>query len=350
MTTQDEGRDVALDLLPDVVMRTPAIVRRAEPFVSVVTPVCGPNDAALADLDTLESALTAVFPLHEIMVIVMDGRNCQAWARELTGRVANVQVIGLLPGASEEQAYTAGLDTVLGDIVVTAHLGSDEPSDIIRCAQLVREHDSVVYGIDQASHGRVIRGILQIAARSVMCTDVPSMSLGLRGFTRPTLDTWLPRRDRDKVLRVLPLLAGHPHTVMPYQARRPARDAVKLQQTLRSLLYASARPLRAAVGLALAGSALNAGYALYVLIIAFSRGAVEGWTSMSLQISMMFFLLSIVIAIMAEFMYHSHETSSERPLYRVTFESTSSVLGVRDRLNVEAAADAVREQGARDPD
>ncbi|MEP7217225.1 MAG: hypothetical protein ABI782_13320, partial [Anaerolineaceae bacterium] len=78
------------------------------------------------------------------------------------------------------------------------------------------------------------------------------------------------------------------------------------------------------------------------------RGAVEGWTSMSLQISVMFFLLSIVIAIMAEFMYHAHQTGSERPLYGVVFESTSSVLGVRDRLNVEAAADAVREDEARD--
>jgi hypothetical protein len=340
---------VALDSLPDVVMHTPAMTaRRAGPFVSVMTPVSVTTDEALGQLEALESALSVAFPLHEIMVVVMEGRTCHAWAGELTSRVANVQVIGLLPGASEEQAFTAGLDTVLGDIVVTAHLGSDDPSDIIRCAELVRTHDSVVYGIDQTSHGRAARGILQRTATSVMCTDVPSMNLGLRGFTRPALDTWLPRRDRDKVLRLLPLLAGYPYTVMPYEARRPARDALGFRQTLRSLFYASARPLRAAVGLALVGSALNAIYALYVLIIAIVRGAVEGWTSMSLQISMMFFLLSIVIAIMAEFMYHAHETGSEQPLYRITFESTSSVLGVRDRLNVEAAADAVHEHDARD--
>jgi polyisoprenyl-phosphate glycosyltransferase len=46
--------------------------------------------------------------------------------------------------------------------------------------------------------------------------------------------------------------------------------------------------------------------------------------------------MSVVIAIMAEFMYQSNETANERPAYRVAFEATSAVQDARDMLNVEA--------------
>ena len=330
---------MAQEALPDVVVRTPAtVVRRKGPFVSVVVPLHTAPSSTVADLEALELALSEAFSMHEIVVVLTDGREHQQWATELTTRLPNIQVIGLVRGAGDERAYTAGIDTALGDVVVTARLGSDRPEDVVRCANMVREREAVVYGINTGAGAS--RGAARKTAGYLMGMDVPSMSLGLRGFSRAALDGWLPRRDRDKVLRVLPLLSGYPYVVMPYEASRREGGAVKLRQALRSVLYASARPLRLAVGLALAASALNAVYALYVLIIAISRDAVEGWTSMSLQMSVMFFLLSLVVAIMAQFMYHANETASERPVYRVAFESTSSVLGARDALNVEAAAEA----------
>ena len=111
---------------------------------------------------------------------------------------------------------------------------------------------------------------------------------------------------------------------------------------MRSIFYASGRPLRVAVGIALVTSLVNLLYALYVVAIGVFRGAVEGWTSMSLQMSFMFFMLSVVIAIIAEFMFQSNETTNERPIYRVAFEATSSVLAARDMLNVDAEAAAVQ--------
>ena len=111
-----------------------------------------------------------------------------------------------------------------------------------------------------------------------------------------------------------------------------------MRQVLRSIFYASARPLRIAVGISLAASLVNVLYALYVVGVGLFSGAVAGWTSTSLQSSVMFFLLCVVIAIMAEFMYQSNETANERPAYRVAFEATSAVLEARDMLNVESEA------------
>ncbi|WP_324274268.1 hypothetical protein [Blastococcus brunescens] len=334
----------------EVVVRTPAPSGRKGTFVSVV--VVAEPDAPWVEgeLATLDKALSEVYPVHEIVLVLPGSRGRIPWARGLAERQANLQVLGLLHGVSDEVAYTAGLDGALGDVVVTARLGVDRPWDIVRCASMVTDENAVVVGVDAAGKtGRrlAVRAGRALARRS-MGEDITSVSLGLRGYSRAALDAWLPRRDRDRVLRMLPTISGYPSTEMHYStgARTRSATATGTKQVLRAMFYSSSRPLRFAVGIALAASLANMLYALYVVAVGLFRGAVEGWTSMSLQMSLMFFLLSVVIAIMAEFMYQSNETANERPIYRVAFEATSSVLEARDMLNVEAEATAVQSPAA----
>jgi hypothetical protein len=261
-----------------------------------------------------------------------------------------MQVLGLLHSVNDEVAFTAGLDGALGDVVITARLGIDRPADIVRCAGMVTEDTAVVVGVDSAGKaGR--RAAVRLGRALVQRTlgdDISSVSLGLRGYSRAALDAWLPRRDRDRVLRVLPTISGYPSTAMHYSSEARTRPATAsgVRQVLRSVFYASSRPLRYAVGIAVLASLANMLYALYVVAVGLFSGAVEGWTSTSLQMSLMFFLISVVIAIMAEFMYQAKDTANERPIYRVAFEATSSVLEARDMLNVEAEASAVETPGS----
>ncbi|MBJ7453319.1 MAG: hypothetical protein JHC71_14740, partial [Blastococcus sp.] len=290
------------------------------------------------------AALAGTFPVHEIVLVLTASRGRVLWARKLAEKQANLQVLGLLHEAGDEVAFTAGLDGALGDVVVTARLGSDPPEDIVRCAGLVTDDHAVVVGVDTAAPSRrrlAVRATSSLAGRT-MGQEIASVSLGLRAYSRAALDAWLPRRDRDRVLRMLPVISGYSATVMEYTSttRAHQRSSTSARQVVRSIFYSSSRPLRFAVGLALVGSALNLLYALYVVAVGLFSGAVEGWTSMSLQNSIMFFLLSVVIAIMAEFMYQSNETANERPIYRVAFEATSAVLEARDMLNVESGTAA----------
>jgi hypothetical protein len=326
----------------EVVVRTPAPPGRRGTFLSVVVIAEGADDTVEAELAALDAALAGTYPVHEVVLVLRASRGRILWARKLAEKQANLQVLGLLHDASDEIAFTAGMDGALGDVVVTARLGIDAPEDIVRCAGMVDDENAVVVGVDTAApSGRrmALRAGRAIASRS-MGHDIASVSLGLRAYSRASLDAWLPRRDRDRVLRMLPVLSGYSAAVMEYSpAQRPGHRArSSSRQVLRSIFYTSARPLRFAVGLALAGSGLNLLYALYVLFVGLFSGAVEGWTSMSMQMSLMFFLLSVVIAIMAEFMYQSNDTANERPIYRVAFEATSAVLEARDMLNVESEA------------
>ena len=331
----------------DVVRRTPAPTRRSGTFVSVVVIADGPTGQVESDLAALDHILAAAYPVHEIVLVLPAGRGRQAWARTLTERQPNLQVLALLQHGTDEVAFTAGLDGALGDVVVTARLGIDAPEDIVRCAGMVDDETAVVVGVDSAAKAvrRVgLRLSLALARYGMRDDALASVSLGLRAYSRRALDAWLPRHDRDRVLRLLPSLSGYPAAVLQYTpgVRSRGRSSTSLRQVMRSIFYASARPLRLAVGIALATSLVNLLYALYVVGVGVFSGAVAGWTSMSLQSSMMFFLLCVVLAIMAEFMYQSNETANERPVYRVAFEATSSVLDARDMLNVESQAPAVR--------
>jgi polyisoprenyl-phosphate glycosyltransferase len=334
------------EALSEVVVRTPAPPARPGTFVSVVLVADRDSERIERDLAALDAALSEAYPVHEIVLVVPASRGRNVWACALAERQANLQVLGLLHEVTDEVAYTAGLDGALGDVVITARLGVDAPEDIVRCAAMVTDETAVVVGIDSVGKPsrRVAVRLGRALARHSMGEDIVSVSLGLRGYSRSALDAWLPRRDRDRVLRVLPTISGYPSVVMNYTTGVRTRSATRsgVRQVLRSVFYASSRPLRFAVGIALAASMANVLYALYVVGVGLVSGAVEGWTSMSLQMSLMFFLLSIVIAIMAEFMFQSKETANERPIYRVAFEATSSVLEARDRLNVDAEASAVQ--------
>jgi hypothetical protein len=330
----------------DVVVRTPAPASAStSTFLSVVVLAEGRQEQVEQDLADLGAALSARYPVYEIVLVLSGSRGRLGWARALAEHQANLQVLGLVHGVRDEVAFTAGLDGALGDVIVTARLGADSPVDILRCAAMVDQETAVVVGVDSSGPAgrRLALRVTRALASASMGEEIASVSLGLRGYSRPAMDAWLPRRDRDRVLRMMPSISGYKCAVLPYTAgNRPrSRQASSFRQVLRSIFYASGRPLRMAVGLALVASVINVIYALYVAAVGMFQGAVPGWTSMSLQMSFMFFLLSVVIAIMAEFMFQSNETANERPIYRVAFEATSSLLGARDMLNVEAEAAAV---------
>lgn len=328
--------------LAPAVRRTAAPPASPGPFVSVVVTA----DPAAADLGPrlrrLEAALETEFAAHELVLVLVGAADEQVRA-ELTALVAgeaNLQVLALASGRSEELAFTAGLDIALGDVVVIARLEVDPPDAVVRCAQLLVAHAPAVYGIDRrrtATWGqRRVLALGRALARRSLGVPVPTVSLGLAGFRRDVLTEWMARRDRDRVLRLLPAMTGGDYSVLPYDGeQRDRRSLESAGQVVRSLLHASARPLRLAVWLSVAVCAVNVVYALYVLVIGVFRGAVEGWVSLSLQASVMFFFLGVVAAVMAEYTYQSVTAASGSPLYRVSFEATSTRLGPREALNVE---------------
>lgn len=91
--------------------------------------------------------------------------------------------------------------------------------------------------------------------------------------------------------------------------------------------------------MSLFGALANAGYSIYVLAVGvFKHDVAPGWISLSLQQSGMFFLISLVLMVLGEYILQMVSLSNEGPLYHVGQEFTSARLTRREKLNIEEAA------------
>jgi len=76
-------------------------------------------------------------------------------------------------------------------------------------------------------------------------------------------------------------------------------------------------------------------FALYSLVVNyFKETVVEGWTTLMLVLSSMFFMMFLILAFIGEYLVRIIADHSERSPYQVIFERHSSVMLHFDTLNI----------------
>ena len=108
---------------------------------------------------------------------------------------------------------------------------------------------------------------------------------------------------------------------------------------MRLLVSTTRAPMRLVTSVSLFGAVANLVYSIYVVAIAFLKADVApGWVSMSLQHSGMFFLISMVLLVLGEYILQMVSLSNEGPLYHVAQEFTSARMTRHEKLNIEEVA------------
>lgn len=98
----------------------------------------------------------------------------------------------------------------------------------------------------------------------------------------------------------------------------------------------SSHPLRLLSYCGVIGGLLNVIYATYVVILNLSsHDLARGWTTLSLQSSFMFFLLFLILAVLAEYIGKILNESQQEPPYHI-MQELSSTISIADetRLNI----------------
>jgi len=120
---------------------------------------------------------------------------------------------------------------------------------------------------------------------------------------------------------------------------------------MRLLVSTTQAPMRLVTSLCLFGAAANLLYSIYVISIGlFKADVAPGWVSLSLQQSGMFFLISLVLLVLGEYILHMASLSNEGPLYHVGQEFTSARMTRKEKLNIETVASqptSISDQSAR---
>lgn len=329
-------------------------------FLSVVFLFRNQSESLEQTLVQAASVIAALASDHELIIVDNASEDDSvAVLKRLTGEdgLANLQVYALTQEVDADTASWVGLENALGDVVVVIDPLNDDIAFIPRM-------------IEQA-----IAGADVVFANNA---QKPAQSLAYRcAFA---VFHWLYKRFNGIHLareapqyrllgkRVINFILQHPHPAMSYRhlpasggfakahlnysakprATRPKHLRDSIDRGVRLLVSTTRAPMRLVTALSLFGAVANLLFCVYVVAIAlFKTEVAPGWVSLSLVQSSMFFLISLVLLVLGEYILNMASLSNEGPIYHVGQEFTSARMSRREKLNIVETPAAQQQQAFR---
>lgn len=319
---------------------------KAPILLSVVMPLSDIDDSSI---ELIRAAAATVEPLvadYEI-IVVENGAKQESAERidQLTSRegLPNIQVYRLIRQVEFDMAAWAGAENSLGDYVLI-YDAFNESLDILPTAlrELEQARELVLIRnltpTDRSLAERVLGDIFRTAFSLLSGIDFNNDAAPYRLMSKRIISFLLLQPRPSFQYRILPSVAGFSVATLTYNApRRTSRRGLlaRAARAVNILLTNTFAPLRIVSAVALSGAVLNVIYSTYVVaILLFKRNVAPGWGTLSLQQSCMFFLLSFVLFVIAEYMVHFVRWSLMGTPYFITGEKTSAMISRRQRLNV----------------
>jgi glycosyltransferase involved in cell wall biosynthesis len=321
-------------------------------FLSVVYVVR--NQAGdLAELLKFASAqLSELASDHEL--IVVDNASTDesiAVLKTLTGQegLPNMQVYALIKQVDSDTASWVGIENALGDFVAVIDPQTDDllqlPSmlekavngaDVVFANNQIKPRQSLAYRIAQETFNLLYKTFNGVH----LAKEAPHYRL----LSKRVVNFILQHPQPALTYRHLPATSGFARATIDYRAKlsnlsTKRRLGDNIDRGVRLIVSTTQVPMRLVTALSLFGAAVNVVYSVYVLAIAFFKTNVApGWVSLSLQQSGMFFLLSLVLLVLGEYILHMANLSNEGPLYHVGQEFTSVRMLRLQKLNIEVVS------------
>lgn len=294
----------------------------------------------------LESFITEAVALLEehysnYEVLVLDNGSQDATEEVMLGvlqRDRCVRYRRLRRSWPEETALAAGLDTALGDYVVTLDADFDPVSELPRMVERARSGYDVVLGEDQSPPRLSVwyrggRWVFRHLARRWLELDPRASRASLRCLSRGAVSAISRVRARRRPLCLLLAEVGleaafHPYHRISRSGGEPKpRFIHAVRAGLSLLIHHSVAPLRAVSLLGLFGSTASLLYSVYVLgVYLFQENVMPGWTTLSLQVSGLALVAFVMLTLLGEAMGRVLEELLDRPLYHVREDRASCIM------------------------
>ena len=259
----------------------------------------------------------------------------------------NLQVYALIKEVDVDTAFWVGLENALGDFIVVMDPLIDSISllpnmlaqaasgaEVVFASNDQKAPQSWAYLVANAVFNRLYKHFNGIH----LAKEAPQFRL----LSKRVVNFILQHPSPALAYRHLPATSGFTRANLNYSAAPRAARRKRLWDSIdrgmRLLVSTTRAPMRLVSTLSLFGAAANLLYSGYVLAIGFFKADVApGWVSLSLQQSGMFFLISLVLLVLGEYIVNMVSLSNEGPLYHVGQEFTSARMTRREKLNIEEA-------------
>jgi len=320
-------------------------------FLSVVFVVRNQSEQIEKILSDAASIIAATVSDYELIVVDNASEDDSILQlKRLTSEtgLANLQVYALTKEVDADTASWVGLENALGDFVAVIDPLID---DINFIPQML---DQAVAGADVVFANNSQKPAQSLAYRSAnivfhnlynhfngvhLAKDAPQYRI----LSKRVINFILQHPQPSMTYRHLPATGGFARAYLNYsatpKATSPKRLGESVDRGMRLLVSTTRAPMRLVTSLTLFGAIANLVYSVYVLAIGILKTDVApGWVSFSLQQSGMFFLISLVLLVLGEYILNMASLSNEGPLYHVGQEFTSSRMTRREKLNIEQVA------------
>lgn len=306
--------------------------------VSVVVPLSNDREILSDFLGDLSQVMKGAFRFYEI-ILIDDGSSdgTRSGIDPLLKEIQQVRYLRLSRPFGRDAALSAGIESAIGDYVVTLDPTSDPVEVIPEMAQLCQTTGGIVHGValnprDRSGLRELVGSFFRNYCNRRLGVELRRGAEDFRVMSRQAVNALLQVRMQSRYLRVLTLTLGYQHEIFPYQrcergAERKGSTSQELAIAIDLLAANTRHPLRVVTVAGLLGAGLNLLYALYVVAVYFVKADVaSGWTTLSLQQSGMFFFICLILAVMSEYIGTILGEVSSRPLYFIAQEANSSVL------------------------
>lgn len=317
-------------------------------FLSIVYVVRNQGHQLESIIQSASEKLSSLVTDYELIIVdnASDDESVNV-LKNLTGQSGypNLQVYALTKEVDGDTASWVGLENALGDFVAVIDPLLDDICFLPEMLDKAVTGADVVFANNQQKPRQSFAYRAAYAAFNFLYKSFNGIHLAkeapqYRLLSKRVVNFILQHPQPAVTYRHLPATGGFARINMEYCAKPLTTNTKKLWESIdrgmRLLVSTTQAPMRLVTSLSLFGAAANLIYSFYVVAIGlFKTDVAPGWVSMSLQQSGMFFLISLVLLVLGEYILHMASLSNEGPLYHVGQEFTSARMTRREKLNIE---------------
>jgi len=266
----------------------------------------------------------------------------------------NLQIYALTKEVDTDTAAWIGLENALGDFVAVINPLTDDFSVLPKMLENATSGSDVVFAKNQKKSKktlgyRVASGVFNRLYKLFNRIDLSKEAPQYRVLSKRIIN-YISQHSRPTIsYRHLPATAGFIKSYINYSSEFASYQDTALGESIergiRLLISTTRAPMRLVNFLSLFGAGANLIYSLYVVLVGlFVENVAPGWVSMSLQVSGMFFLISLVLLVLGEYILHMTTLTNEGPLYHVGQEFTSAKIMRLEKLNIEEISQAKKSE------
>lgn len=251
----------------------------------------------------------------------------------LLNRVPCIRVIKLSQQFKYDTAVFAGLEVSIGDYVCTLDPSIDSPEDIIKFVKKNQQYD-VVQGVSEIPITGVFgsqlgRRMFYWYNRKYIGIDIPLNATYYAAYSRRAINSLTSTGRNHRHIRHLARRIGYGYVTQSYVPLHNPGNQRRLRtgivEALEIVTSYSTHPLRFITWLGVFAGTVNVLYALYVLVLYLTgTNLAPGWTSTSMQLSLMFFVLFIIMIILSEYIGRILTETRREPNYYIADELVST--------------------------